>query len=199
MTQIAKPQRVELLMSRLYNNFSGYISNYNFDISNKNFCPGYGEILYQGILTIINQLELVEEDIFIDLGSGIGKACIQFLFSSVIKKSIGIELEENRYSISINILNILKNKKILPNEFDLEFYNQNIVDFDFSLGNIIYVGSLCFSKKLLDIISEKLNNTSNIKYVIIFNKLPNTDLVLYKEIIVPCSWKKNEIIYIYTK
>ena len=49
MTQTAKPHKVEILMTKLYNNTSGFIDNYDFDVSNKNFCPGYGEILYEGI------------------------------------------------------------------------------------------------------------------------------------------------------
>ena len=75
----------------------------------------------------------------------------------------------------------------------------NIVDYDLTKANIIYIGSLCFSDKLLKIISDKINHHSSIKYVITFNKLPDTYLKLMKELIIPCSWKNNEILYIYEK
>ena len=197
MIKVANPDKLQNCIDYVYNKYN-LIDHYKYDIdkNEKNFCSGYGEILLPGILKLIENIDITSDDVFLDLGSGLGKLCISFLLLTRIKHSIGIELEKNRYNISC-----LARKKFMPYIANrrLDFYNYNIVDYDLTKANIIYIGSLCFSDKLLKIISDKINHHSSIKYVITFNKLPDTYLKLMKELIIPCSWKNNEILYIYEK
>ena len=69
----------------------------------------------------------INEYSFIDVGSGKGKIIINNLIKDALyKKNIGIEIDKNLYDISINNLNIIKNKFNIDN---VKIYNKDILDY----------------------------------------------------------------------
>lgn len=60
----------------------------------------YGEATYAALLELINVLQLTDEAVFYDLGSGTGKVVAQFYLQTPVKKAVGIELSETRYKVA---------------------------------------------------------------------------------------------------
>src|SRR5579864_8957251 len=81
-------------ITELYRNVSGFISYQPGEKENaqleKVFLT-YGEILFPSFNEIIKRMDINENDVFYDLGSGAGKSALQFFLKTPVKKIIGIE------------------------------------------------------------------------------------------------------------
>ncbi|XP_034942950.1 histone-lysine N-methyltransferase, H3 lysine-79 specific isoform X2 [Chelonus insularis] len=65
----------------------------------------YGETSYELVCQMIDQIDVTEDDIFIDLGSGVGQVVLQMAASTFCKISVGVEKAEvpSRYAQSMEI------------------------------------------------------------------------------------------------
>ena len=54
----------------------------------------YGEMLYPSVKKLLNKLQIESNDIFLDLGSGLGKLVLQVWMQTILKSVIGIEARE---------------------------------------------------------------------------------------------------------
>ncbi len=77
----------------------------------------FGELIKgsnQRIVTYFQeQCSMDEKSIFFDMGSGLGQPCLHALLASKIKASIGIEVDDDRYRLSmVNLNAMLKDDKL---------------------------------------------------------------------------------------
>jgi hypothetical protein len=116
----------------------------------------YGEIEFWSFLEVLKFINPNSEDIFIDLGSGIGKAVILAALCFEMKELIGIEivseldsLANQLFTASVNRSSRLSKPKI---QFMLDdiFTSANI----WSRGTIIFISTTCFTAKMLDEIAR---------------------------------------------
>ena len=54
-------------------------------------CPTYGELHYYSVKKLIHLMQLGDQDIFLDLGSGLGKCALQLFMQAPAKRVVGIE------------------------------------------------------------------------------------------------------------
>mgnify|MGYP006427492525 CR=1 FL=1 len=198
-----KTLEVNKLITHLYENKTGILKSYkDIDIPTHetNFSSGYGEIKFDAIFEIIKNINFEEDDVFLDLGCGIGRFCLEIFLTTKIKKVIGVELERNRFNIAQETKNKLQKYLSKKNKStrELLFYNENINNFDINQANVIYLCSLCFPQKLIQIITNKLEEHPRLKAVISFNKLNTPSLKLKNKITIPTTWSNNETIYFYS-
>lgn len=190
----------------LYTDISGYIG-YEIEEHDKPMqhliSLTYGEILYQGVDTIINNINITEQDVFYDLGSGIGKIVLQFFLNTAVKKSLGIEASQARHQVAHNIFNkvaqqlpnlfVHKQDKRLLQSTQGNFLLQDILD-----ATIIFIDSVCFSEETLHKLSTILNDCPHLKHVISSRPLAIT-LPLEKKLQLACSWQPTTECYLYSK
>ena len=67
----------------------------------------YGELTINGIEELLKNLQINKDDVFIDVGSGYGKL-VEIINQKVGCKTIGIEIDTEKYNISSKII---QNKK----------------------------------------------------------------------------------------
>lgn len=163
------------------NNFLLYL----FDVKNihdtneevPKFGAGYMPTGLMHMLQIIDKLELTEGDVFYDLGSGIG-LFINFLgiiFPECRFK--GVEYSKKRVEESKGISERL-------NLTNVETYEANVLDFDFSDGTIFYMFNP-FVYSILDNVVDRLSKQQ-----------PKMILTLYvKELKIP-SYKSEQFGYL---
>jgi hypothetical protein len=160
--------------------------------------PTYGEITLDAAEKLITYLKPTEKDVFVDAGSGVGKLVTQFFFSSPIRKSIGIELSKQRFKKAMNIKEALKKDNKVPTDRTLEFYNQNILDADFNDATIFFMCSTCFSKDLMQKITDKLSHLKSGLRVVTLKQLPgNKKFKLIHQMNLNMTWSKKTTVYIY--
>lgn len=68
----------------------------------------YGETSYDLICQMIDQIEITPDDIFVDLGSGVGQVVLQMAAATPCKVCLGVEKAEvpSRYA-EVNIINFI--------------------------------------------------------------------------------------------
>jgi cyclopropane fatty-acyl-phospholipid synthase-like methyltransferase len=91
----------------------------------------YGELTINGIETLLENIEISKDDVFIDVGSGYGKL-IEIINQKIGCQTIGIEIDVEKYNIS---------KKIIQNKKNIKIFNGNLLD----LANVIKSGTIVYS------------------------------------------------------
>lgn len=114
----------------------------------------YGEVTRKGVNTILEKINkwanISEKSVFIDIGSGCGKLLLHLSIISNIKTLVGVEIVKERVDYSKFIYDqVLPDKKVF-------FINKDILDFDLSIANIVFINDVCFDKNLVRDIYNKI-------------------------------------------
>ncbi len=176
----------------LYKDKSGYIG---YQLEEKELSQKhqidltYGEIIYQGVDAIIDHLVFNEEDVFYDLGSGIGKVVLQLFLKTPVKKSIGIEASTARHNCAEEVFNVAKK------EYQARFQDQR--EFKSIQGNfllhpivdatVVFTNSRCFNDEMLVDLAKILNNCPLLKQVISLQPM-SLKLPFKRTVGLECSW-----------
>jgi SAM-dependent methyltransferase len=154
----------------------------NIEEEKRGIYDNYDELGYKSITKIINIIkeDINDEDIFYDLGSGLGKVTIQFYIETLCKKVVGIEYFKDLFDVSIKVKNSINIKK----GRSIEFYQGNLMNFDVNEATIIYFGvvndkgaKLVEDDILKGIVIEKIKKSKNIRIVISLTPLD----IIYKK------------------
>ena len=160
----------------------------------------YGEMNYNGIEILYkylnNKYKNNKLSIFLDVGSGRGKLCMYMGSYQKIKKSIGIELVEERHQNAVELLNKLP-KKYSKN---VELFNGNILNKDLTKiitePTFIWWSNLCFDSDKIEEIYAKLKSEIPSKSILCCSKtIINGNLA--GEIKIPMSWREDSNVLIY--
>ncbi len=109
----------------------------------------YGTVPYRLINTILDRLQLSDNDIVVDLGCGKGRVlCCASL--RPIKRSIGVE-----YSSQLAAIAGRNAQKLRSDHRPIEILNISAEDFDYSVGTVYYLFHP-FGPKTLRVVLEKL-------------------------------------------
>lgn len=108
---------------------------------------------------------LLSDKVFVDLGSGIGRAVIAAALTQNFKQCIGIEYLEHLHTIAQSVkeayLNIWKEEEenyysssFLQSEADkIVLVHDDLTVYDWSVGDIIFTNSTCFGSELMQALS----------------------------------------------
>lgn len=157
----------------------------------------YGEIIPESVAQLMDYFKPTSTDVFFDLGSGIGKVCVQVALTTPAK-AVGVELSSTRYAMAQQARQALIEKNILIIPSKLEFKNENILDADLSQGTIFFLCSTCFSDDLMSALTKKIANNGKKVQVATLRQLPDTgDFTLQKTFHLQMTWSDSSPVYIY--
>lgn len=185
----------EKYIGGLYQGMSGFISYQPGEKeanAKEDIFLTYGEILYPSVNELIEYAELGPEDVFCDLGSGVGKVALQFFLRTQIKRSFGVEASQARYGSAAVVLD--KVKKEFPELFknrQLEYQQGNFLKSNLEGVTVMYTCSTCFGPELMTQIGELIDNTPSIRCVFSMKPIPCA-LPFDKTLDVVCTWDKTK-------
>lgn len=189
-------------INTLYQGISGFIS---YQPGEKEAGEGhkvfltYGEILYPSVTKFINYIgDIREDDVFLDLGSGIGKVALQVFLKTPVKRAYGIEASEKRNDHAVKVYDQVKKEfpELFANGRSLDAYSANFLEADIKDATIIYSCSTCFSEDLLSDMGKLIDTCPNIRYVVSMKQIPSK--VPFDRILdIECTWDKTKC-YVYT-
>lgn len=166
----------------------------------KNDAITYGEMTYNGIENLYKYINKKYKknniSVFLDVGSGRGKLCMYMGSYKNIKKSIGIELVEERHKSAIKLL------KKMPKRYskNVSLLNKNILDIDLSKmisePVLIWWSNLCFNSNKIQEIYDKIKAEVPKKSLLCCSKEINGIEVVNK-INIPMSWSSVSSVLIY--
>ena len=189
-------------INNLYKDVSGYI---DYELNEKERAQKqkifltYGEILYPGINTVITNLSVNNNDVFYDLGSGIGKIALQIFLKTSIKKAYGIEASDARHRCAKKIYNVVKREfsGLFAEERELESVQGNFLLHSIQDATIVFCDSVCFSEEVLKEIGVMLNNCPQLRCVVSSKPIP-FKLPVEKTLELECSWQAYTRCYLYS-
>ena len=163
-----------------------YLIDDNLDRNNSSLI--YGEVCHDDILKIIKNLEL-DNRLFVDIGSGCGKL-VSYLAYKLDIMIDGIEIDENRYTKSFELINKLN----LENNIYL--YNCNFKDIYLGNYDVIYCCNLVFTNDDNNILYDKIINEFE-GLVLLFNYNHKIKSNLIKVVEVKTSWNEKQNLFIF--
>lgn len=187
------------------------------DVAATGASPVYGEILYESVIFLIEELKLTKDDVFYDLGSGLGKFVFLVYLMTPVMKSAGVEFSPNRSARAIKNEDIIR--KLYPQclkcenslrktlgkpqlkkvKKQLELQTADMLKVDISDATVIYTCSTCFDaafmKKLTDKFAAECNDGVRI---VTLNQLAEHEYIhltrVYK---LPMTWSADTAVYLY--
>lgn len=186
-------------MTLLYQGLSGFISYQPGEKEageKNNVYLTYGEILYPSMNKVIEYLDFNEDDVFYDLGSGIGKVGLHIFLKTPVRKSWGIEAAEKRNVHAAKVYAQVKQ------EFP-DLFESGRRELGCQVGNflhpgtgieeatVVYTCSTCFSEGLLKDIGTLLDTCPKLRHLVTMKPIPCSvpfDTILEIE----CTWDKTK-------
>lgn len=159
--------------------------------------PIYGEITTGALSKLLKDLRLNKNDVFYDLGSGVGKVVMQTALASAVGKAIGVELSETRYENSL--LALTRAKTFVPRiSSRCRFINDDILRVDLSQATVIYTCSTAFSQKFMrQMLSHIAGFKQKFKLVSLQDLPDNRYFSLHHKLRLDMSWQRSTAVYIY--
>lgn len=151
----------------------------------------YGEILYPALNKLINRVPLHADDVFVDLGSGIGKALVQVFLNSPVREARGIEIVHHLHQQAVSIAARIERE--LPifymDKRKLQFFLGDFLSFPLADATVIFLCSPCFTQQTLNQLGVLINGTPRIQSVLTLRPIANLTRLAFKETIrLECSW-----------
>ena len=169
-----------------------YMIDSKLDVNNSSLI--YGEVLFESLINIIKDFEIsnnvnLQNRYFIDIGSGCGK----IVSSLALKLNLnidGIEIDENRYNKSVELINKLE----LNNQVYL--YNLDFRKIYFGNYDVIFCCNLVFNKDdNNDLYDKIINEFRGYAFLLNFNyKIKKYMIKITK---VKTSWNDGQDMFIF--
>lgn len=181
---ISKNDLTQHYLNIVYNNVQAYHKkNHIYETS--------GEILFSSINKLFSVFPLNEQDVFVDLGSGIGKIVLQIFLTTPVKKAYGIEIVNESHQRAL--LAAQKLQHDLPDFYsedrELQFLLGNFLENSLEGTTVALVNSICLNQKVVTELGKLLNNTQSIHTVFTLRPMPTLKRLRFKRTIrIECSW-----------
>lgn len=189
------------IMNRIYKDICGFKipKNDERQVRESKGSPVYGEITYGSLNQLLSFLNLSSEDVFFDLGSGVGKVILYTALTSKVKKAIGVELSTTRYN---DALAALLNAQYFDPSLSkrCEFKNDDLMNIDLKPATVIYTCSTAFSLSFMRQVTERLSTFPHSFRLVTLQDLPiEKDFTLINIMRLDMSWTRKTPVYIYQK
>lgn len=166
----------------------------------------YGEMTTASIKVIIEKYELHSYTVFIDMGAGTCKLPLFVAGFEHIKKSIGIELVEERVVYGKNLKQNLDKDTHKPILDKVELIHEDMFKVNLTQKveeekTFVWISNLCFNDELSIKLFDKLHNELPDDSIIGCSKIPSvideSKFTLLATEIVEMSWNKTSTIILY--
>ncbi len=157
----------------------------------RNLAETYGEILLPAVDKILKNISLTDDDVFLDLGSGMGKVTLQVFLRTMVKAAYGIEISADLHHYATQAAERVQQE--LPEFFHphrkLTFSLGSFLEIPFHDATVALINSICFPPDVLDPLGSIIDETLSIHTVLTLRPIPTLNrLTFQKTIQIECSW-----------
>ncbi len=189
------------ILDELYGELNGYDTTEADEavVVERSSSAMYGEILPSSTTKLLDYLNLNEDDVFFDLGSGTGKVVIQAAMTTKLRRCVGVELVKNRYIASAAVLQVVQSEDRLKTQ-DVQFLCEDFMETDLAEATIIYSCSTAFSQGLLQKLARRMADLPSNTLFVTLQDLDETPWFLLEEVLsLDMSWGKDRAVHIYRR
>ncbi len=197
-------EHAKTILDTLYGDIDGYeISNIgrrSGEYPEKSFV--YGEVAAESFYRIISRLKPREGAVFYDLGAGTGKAVVLAHLLFPFRRSIGIEIVPTLYESAQGVLYRYRSE-IEPHlgsrPGSIEFLLGDVMEKDFSDGDVVFMHSTCFEGGMMQRLQERLKALKpGSRIVTVTKDLQGPEFTLVEHREYNMNWGQTTI-YVYTR
>lgn len=189
----------QAVISSVYEGLSGFgIPKHEEEkIRDCKSAPTYGEMIPSSVSKMIQELKPGLNDIFYDLGSGVGKVAMQVVLEAPVQKSIGIELADSRFKQSKTALGRLK--ALNPEAAGrLEYRHSDFSEADISDATMLFMCSTCYPNELLTSLCDQFIKVGSGLKVVSLKALPDHPKIKFvKAIQLKMTWSESSAVNFY--
>ncbi len=196
---MTEPEDPRVVLRRLYR----YEHGYELDEADEtrvratNSSPTYGEIMPTATDHLVEYLGMGRDDVFYDLGSGVGKVVLQVAMRASIRRCVGVELARSRHRIARRMLDEARATGLIrARECELrcaDFMRAPLGD-----ATVVYTCSTAFSTAFMNELAERLARlTTGIRWVSTQDVDENPWFALEDVLRLDMSWRRRSHVYVY--
>lgn len=159
----------------------------------------YGEILYESVEKLFAHLNLTEQDIFFDLGSGVGKLAIHFFLRSTIQEAVGIEISTVLHQQALQAVDKMTNELSIffEPQRKLTFLQGDFLKIPLTSATVIFICAPCYTQPMMNQLGNIINETPSIRKVLSLRPLNTLHRLPLKKILrVEGTWD-SALCYLY--
>jgi hypothetical protein len=159
-----------------------------------------GEIFYSSINKLLSKIVFAEQDVFVDLGSGLGKMVLQVYLQTSVKEVCGIELLPDLHAKAMLAAGRVQHDlSHFQSGRKLVFVCSDFFKIDFQMATIVFINAICFGQDILMKLGQIINTIPSIHTVITLRPIDNLKQLFLKNILcLEGSWD-SALCYIYQK
>jgi len=142
---LSDPGSVRAILRQLYRGVDGFEIDGRQErrIVRARSSATYGEIMPTATIHLIDALELGPDDVFVDLGSGVGKVVVTAALRSDVKRAVGVELATDRHQRAAAVVLAAERDGVLaPGRVQLR--NQDVLRTKVTDATVLYTCSTAF-------------------------------------------------------
>lgn len=184
---------------RLYNDRWGYDVTLAEEarVQQSEGCSTYGEIMPTALDQLIDALELEPDDVFYDLGSGIGKVVLQVAMTCKLAQCVGIELVDNRHDIACEVLEQARTEGLLKTE-DVRLRNSDMLRARLDGATVVYTCSTAFSDVFMARLTRRLSaQPAGLRVATLLDLEENPWFELEDVLRLDMSWRRRAKMHVY--
>jgi hypothetical protein len=145
----------------------------------------YGEIDFLSFSQLLKRCQIKPNNIFYDLGSGIGKAVVCAALLYDFKKICGIEQLKLLHE---QALHIQQSSKILASR-NINFYQADLLTFDWQDADILFVNASAFIGDFWEqVLTQLLKLKTGSQIIVVSKLLPANHFTQIYSDFIPMSW-----------
>lgn len=150
----------------------------------------YGELLPEGVTKMLRAVGATTGMKYYDLGSGTGKTVTLAWLMGL--NAIGVELSETRCGAACAALERLPHDPVVLDGSmpppKLQFINANLEHVDFMDADIVFINSVLFSKRTMEVVARSARGMRPGTHVVSRNGIPGSGFKDHGKIELQCSW-----------
>ncbi len=192
--------RCQQYLTQLYANLPVATASSIFSKQRQPFTETHGEILFPSMTKLLSIMALTNQDVFVDLGSGIGKITAQVFLQSNVKEAMGIEIVPHLHQQALHAATQLRAQPLHAIDFSkrkLTFLGGDFLELPLTMTTVVFINAICFSQTMLLSLGDIINRTTSIRQVITLRPIINLERLPFKKAIhIECSWD-SALCYVY--
>lgn len=171
--------------------------------------PTYGEITIASTEKLFNELvPLTAQDVFYDLGAGIGKLVLWVHLATPTRKVVGVELSDTRYALAAEMVEEIKKEKYkngltagLSKTKSITLQHADIAKIPLDEATVIFMCATCFSDEFVARMADIFAQLKPGTRIITLKELPPRAALCHSATYtLPMTWspEKGSAVYLYT-
>jgi SAM-dependent methyltransferase len=159
--------------------------------------PTYGEIEPTAALALFDALAPTADDVFYDLGCGLGKVSLLAVMATPVRKSVGIELAADRIARARAVARVAARQGLFARR-RLVYREQNLLDAPLRDATILYTCSTAFPDAFMRRLARKVAGLKRSLRFATLQVLDDHPAFVEREVLrLDMTWRRGSKVYVY--